>query len=530
MLDACRNNPFERRWRGGGGGLAQMNAPAGTMIAYATAPGAVAGDGDGIHSVYTAALLDAPTRPGLKAEEVFKSVRVEVARRTKNQQTPWESSSLTGDFVFNVAGKVTPAANGVVAPADREMLFWQSAQASNRAEEYEEYLKQFPQGMFAGLARSRIGALKAQPRLAAAPAPGAAPTKPNVAVEPIGKEYVVIQAARLHEAPDPKSRQLRTIKEGETLLVLGKVTDQPWLQVERRGEAPAYVSVQLVEEAAAHTKRREAEVQQAVAAPSPAPAAPLPPGRMPEVGRTFRDCPECPEMVVIPGGKFTMGSPPDEAERDDNEGPQSSVALRRFAAGKYEVTLAEWDACVSDGGCTHSPEDGGWGRGNRPAINVGWDDAEQYVKWLSRRTSRQYRLLSEAEWEYAARAGTRTPFHTGPTIAPDQANFNGNYTYGRGGKGAYQERTVDVGSFAPNQFGLYDMHGNVWEWVEDCYNASYAGAPTNGAAWASGDCGRRVLRGGSWCYNPGLLRSAKRDSLQTTVRYNVVGFRVATTD
>ena len=248
-------------------------------------------------------------------------------------------------------------------------------------------------------------------------------------------------------------------------------------------------------------------------------------------GDRFRDCAECPEMVVVPSGSFQMGSPPHERERDMGEGPVHQVAMARsFAVGVYEVKFAEWDACALAGGCRgHRPSDGGWGRGRRPVINVSWDDAKSYVQWLSSRTGEPYRLLSESEWEYVARAGTRTPFHSGETISMDQANYNGSYVYGPGQKGVFRERTVPVGSFPPNAWGLHDVHGNVWEWVEDCWNDSYAGAPTDGSAWEKGDCSDRVLRGGSWDYEPWSLRSATRGWSSTGVRLNNSGFRVART-
>jgi formylglycine-generating enzyme required for sulfatase activity len=224
-------------------------------------------------------------------------------------------------------------------------------------------------------------------------------------------------------------------------------------------------------------------------------------------------------MVVVPAGSFMMGSPASEAGRLDDEGPQHRVTVAKpFAVGKFEVTVAEWDACVAGGGCNHKPSDQGWGRGRRPVINVSWQDAKGYVAWLSRKTGRTYRLLSEAEWEYAARAGTTTPFSTGATISTDQANFGGN-----GGS------AKEVGSFKANAFGLHDMHGNVWEWVEDCWNGSYSGAPTDGSVWTSGDCTSRVLRGGSWYGNPRLLRSANRDRFTTDFRNYGFGFRVGRT-
>jgi formylglycine-generating enzyme required for sulfatase activity len=246
---------------------------------------------------------------------------------------------------------------------------------------------------------------------------------------------------------------------------------------------------------------------------------------------TFRDCPDCPEMVVVPAGSYMMGSPASEGDRSENEGPQRNVAIAKpFAVGKFELTFAEWDACVAAGGCKHKPGDQGWGRGKRPVINVRWDDiTREFVPWLSKKTGKTYRLLTEAEWEYAARAGTTTPFSTGKTITTDQANFNGNYTYGGSSKGEYRQETVDVGSFQANAFGLHDMHGNVWEWVEDCYKEIYAGAPSDGSAVTSGDCSSRVLRGGSWGNIPGYLRSAFRSRYHPGYRLNLNGFRLART-
>ena len=250
-------------------------------------------------------------------------------------------------------------------------------------------------------------------------------------------------------------------------------------------------------------------------------------------GRVFRDCDSCPELVVIPAGTFQMGSPASEEGRYDNEGPRRRVTLRSFAMGVKEVTFDEWDACVRGGGCYGRPDDEGWGRGARPVINVSTGAAQRYVSWLSEITGARYRLPSESEWEYAARAGTTTPFHTGSTISTDQANYNGNHVYGSGRGGTYRERTTPVGTFAPNAFGLYDMHGNVYEWVEDCWHDDYRGAPSDGTAWTrGGDCRYRVLRvlrGGSWFSVPRGVRSAFRNWYFDGGRLDFAGFRVSRT-
>ena len=191
---------------------------------------------------------------------------------------------------------------------------------------------------------------------------------------------------------------------------------------------------------------------------------------------------------------------------------------------KYEVTFAQWDACVLGGGCGgHRPGDEGWGRGNRPVINVSWNDMQLYVKWLSERTGRTYRLPTEAEWEYAARAGTATKYSWGNDIGRNLANCNGC------GSQWDVNRTAPVGSFPANAFGLHDMHGNVWERVLDCWNGSYRGAPADGSAWLSGRCGQRVLRGGSWLNYSGDLRSANRHWNGPGYRSSGSGFRVART-
>ena len=236
-------------------------------------------------------------------------------------------------------------------------------------------------------------------------------------------------------------------------------------------------------------------------------------------GDTFRDCKRCPVMVVVPAGSFLMGSPASEEGRTKHEEPVHRVTIAApFAAGAYEVTFKEWDVCVAEGGCG----DYGSGRGKRPVVEVSWDDAQTYVLWLSQKTGHSYRLLSEAEWEYAARAGTTTRYHTGDFISTDQANFNGVWI----GQPSRDE-LLPAGSFPANAFGLHDMHGNANEWVQDCWNENYEGAPNDGSAWETGDCSLRILRGCSYADRPICLRSASRAGLLKTWRLPGGGFRVA---
>lgn len=264
---------------------------------------------------------------------------------------------------------------------------------------------------------------------------------------------------------------------------------------------------------------------------------PAPPAPKTRPGETFKECDVCPEMAVLPAGRFLMGSPATEPERDSREGPQREVTIARpFAVGRFEVTFAQWDACVAAGGCV-PPEEGPysppdyWGRDTRPVINVSWQDAKRYVRFLNGRVGgKAYRLLTEAEWEYAARAGTTTAFSTGATIAPTQAQYAHHRPYA--GSPVTEEgpdSTAPVGSFPANAFKLHDMHGNVEEWVEDCYERSYSAAPTDGSAFVSQSCFYRVNRGGSWNYDAPFLRSAYRGGAAPTSRYDYLGFRVART-
>ena len=254
------------------------------------------------------------------------------------------------------------------------------------------------------------------------------------------------------------------------------------------------------------------------------------PARVPALAQTFRDRlktdAEGPLMVVIPAGRFQMGSPADEPERFDGEGPQHEVRIAvPYAMGVYAVTFEDYERFCDDTKRV-KPEDEGWGRGLRPVINVSWEDAQTYCGWLSEQTGRAYRLPSEAKWEHACRAGTVTPFHFGPRITTDQANFDGNYTYNGSAKAEYRKQTVPVGSFPPNAFGLYDMHGNVWEWCQDQWHGSYEGAPSDGSAWEGGEKLSRVLRGGSWDFRPRHCRAANRGSHPPDYCNDSVGFRV----
>ena len=287
-------------------------------------------------------------------------------------------------------------------------------------------------------------------------------------------------------------------------------------------------------------------------------------------GQIFRDCPDCPEMVVIPPGTFLMGAPADEAGRDDIEGPQRRVTIAQFAAGKYDVTRAQWKAFAKDtnrkavGGCAWTPSnqdlnpDASWEKlgfpqdDTHPVVCISWADAHDYVQWISAKTGKKYRLLSEAEWEYAARAGSTTTYPWGTAAAHGHANYGQEDCCSPLAKDEDKwEETSPVGSFPPNKFGLYDMNGNVLQWVQDCFSDSYANLPVDGTPYersiklntsgnfadmkGNNSCSYRMVRGGDWGDPPSMIRSAFRNfapapgTTLETYRSGGLGLRLART-
>ena len=434
VLDACRDNPFARSWRSSSSGLAQLSAPNGSFVVFATAPGSVAADGLGRNGVFTRHLLASLKHPDSDIDRVFTRVAAGVARESNKKQVPWKSSSLTGEFRFSGAVQVgsVPAAPEM-SEAQREDAFWVDAKAVGNREAFEGYLESYPKGRYASLARANIA------RLAAG-------------------------------------------------------------------------STQVVGAPTATTPTRP----QPVPAPSAQPLAP-------QAGTSFKDCDECPEMVMLPAGTFLMGSKADPVANSQpgvKEQPQHSVTIRAFAIGKFEVTQEQWFALM---GTLPSKFKGR----TLPVEPVSWSDAQAFVQKLSAKTGKTYRLPSEAEWEYAARAASQTNYSFG-----DKAEPLGRYAWSASNASA---TTHPVGEKLPNAFGLHDMLGNVWEWTEDCWNGSYNGAPNDGSAWTAGDCSQRVVRGGAWSRSPGLLRIAFHSPAGTLLhppadRFDVFRFRVARTN
>ena len=278
---------------------------------------------------------------------------------------------------------------------------------------------------------------------------------------------------------------------------------------------------------------RQVEPQRRQAEPPPREAKGIDPQRLPESGRSFRDCADCPEMVVVPAGSFMMGSPEVEQGRSKDESPQHKVQIpRALAIGKAEITRAQFARFVADsghkaGGCWSDP--GFAQTDDHPVVCINWHDADAYTQWLARKTGKNYRLLSEAEWEYAARAGQQTARYWGEAFNPQGCKYANIADFTKN-CGDGQAHTAPVGSYQANSFGLHDMIGNAAEWTQDCWNDSYSGAPENGDAWSEGNCDLRVLRGGGWSLNPDFARAAYRYRSYAVTRFNYIGLRLARTD
>ena len=536
ILDACRDNPFAARMERGGAtrsigrGLSRVEPSGEMLVAYAAKEGTVALDGTGRNSPYTAALLRHLEEPGLEVGLMFRKVRDAVLETTGREQEPFTYGSLSSRGAYLTeppaaglpAAQTAPSGAGSAAadPAvlarlrvEEELLFWDSIRDSNDPEDFRAYRGRYPGGRFEVLALNRLRRLEAAGREGVEGATASAPLEsPSSGLGPEALELslgldllewrlVQVGLASLGFDPGPADGLIGRGTRG----AIGR------LQASRGLEATGYLDVELRKELLAEAGESER----------------LGPGSV------FRDCAECPEMVVVPAGSFRMGSPSGEAGRDDDEGPTHRVEISKpFAIGRFEVTRGEYARFVSETGHSSGTacwtyEGGEWeertGRNWRspgfaqadshPAVCVDWKDARSYVAWLSRKTGEAYRLLSESEWEYAARAGTTSSRYWGNASSSacrhanvydrtgeDELSFPWSHHDCRDGHG----HTSSAGVFDPNGFGLHDMLGNVWEWVADCSNGSYAGAPADGSAWTSGDCSRRVLRGGSWGNGPWL--------------------------
>ena len=418
VLDACRDNPFARSFRSASRGLVQMDSAKGSFVAYATSPGSVASDGDGRNGTYTKHLLNSLRQPDTRLEEVFKRVRVEVAKETRNKQIPWDSSSVLGDFYFSppVANVATQPITAIpLTAAQLEERFWEDAKAVGNKEAFEGYLSTYPRGRYVTLAKANVLRLS--------------------------------------------STQITSI--------------QP-------------VNAQVV---------------------SALPKSP---------NSSFKDCSDCPEMIAIPGGAFLMGSKADpfsSFQPPADEQPQHSVSINRFSIGKHEVTQEQWFAIMGDLPSYFT------GR-TIPVERVSWDNVQVFISRLSAKTGKNYRLPTEAEWEYLAVLGEP---QDGPYPSPQKLQKNAWFSE----NSAY--KTHPVGEKLPNAFGLHDLYGNVTEWVQDCWRSSYVGAPSDGsgAKGVGNVCTKRIARGGAWDILASGLRPGYRYAYPPNVKMGNLGFRVA---
>ncbi|GAB6051204.1 hypothetical protein JCM17960_00240 [Magnetospira thiophila] len=518
ILDACRDNPLPKRKRSAARGLSVTAVPAvqGIAMLFSAGPGEAAQDGArGGNGVFTGALLKSLDQPGLTVEQVFKETARQVNRATLGQQTPWINASLTGDFYFAPGAANKSAATKSGNNAESEL--WRLAEELQARSGYEAYLKDYPSGQFSTHARLRLQALEPQQVASLPPEPQPAP-RPSYRVQAMDETLFVVKTANVRSEPSATSDKLGLLDAGRPVGVTGRteVSGATWYRVALTNGEAGYVYGSLLDE-------RE---------PLPIapirPAAPVRTGNL-SPGDIFRDCENAyvatagryapsgafcgPEMVVIPSGSFQMGS----NDGYDNEKPVHRVNIGyQFAVGKYEVTQAEWQAVM---GSNPSKFKGS----NRPVEQVSWNDAQTFIEKLNRKTGQRYRLLSESEWEYVARAGTTTTYSWGNSAGSGNANCDGC------GSRWDNKETAPVGSFRANPFGVHDMHGNVLEWVQDCYQDSYANTPTDGSARGGNNSCDRVYRGGSWISIPRDLRSANRYGLQPDYRSLSLGFRLART-
>ncbi|WP_300456254.1 SUMF1/EgtB/PvdO family nonheme iron enzyme [Accumulibacter sp.] len=616
LLDACRNNPFTRSFRSGAGaGLARIQAPSGTLIHYATRPGSVAEDGDGINGTYTAALLAQIDEKGVPIEQALKRVTVRVKNATKGKQEPWMEGSLTGDFYFVIHGPTQITIQQ--APADADAAAWQAAEAANTAAAYQAYLNEYPKGLYAAAARVKLASLTPQGQAAPVPAVPAPRVKSEAAAE--DRDTLMWQQVQAAGSQEYYETYLKEFPRGKYAALArtelkrlaaqekeqqAQAERQAWEKAQQLNTDESYQSY-----LAAYPRGSFAGLAQAAqkklrkeAAASTAGQSRTAMREPPRPADDRKTTPERPEkkkqdelrqaaiyelsLARISAGDYAMGAASDDVsdnpEADDAARPQHNVRVGNFELAYYEVTVGQFRKFVDataylteaerpgrSPGC-HVARQGGefaversanWRApgfaqtDSHPVVCVSWHDAQAYIAWLNG-GSAGYRLPSEAEWEYAARAGTVTPrpwsdtgnffarmFQSGKGSDPEQppsrscryANVADEslkkalawpVTHNCSDAQAYSSAG---GYFGRNGFSLYDMIGNVSEWTQDCWNPNHTGAPSDGKARLSGDCAQRVMRGGSWSSGPVYVRSAARQKGAASYRATDLGFRLAKT-
>jgi formylglycine-generating enzyme required for sulfatase activity len=449
----------------------------------------------------------------------------------------WSATSMENSTRFAAASPASTKGSNLmlagILPQDGEALyeieFWNSIKDSENAEDYEAYLKAYPNGRFAPLAKVRAERYRKQPvevTETSEPEEDMAPEQaPEIPLEALDERMLAVTNTNIRKAPSADAEKVGLLTQGEETEVTGRVLDRDWYRINNPAGGIGYVYGPLLKKPAPPPKQpvqAPAPPPPVVSAPAEAetpkvaPAAPKSTRKV-ATGDGFKDCPTCPEMVAISPGQFVMG----DNRGDRSERPAHRVRLSKpFAIGRYEVTVGQWSECVKAGDCKtvsaniRTSDDA-------PIRDVSWDDAHDYVRWLSKLTGQPYRLPTEAEWEYTARAGSSTTYWWGNKMVPGKANCKDC-----GGQWD-QKLPAEIGSYEPNPFGVYDMNGNVWEWVRDCWHRNYSGAPDDGSSWDEPGCTVKVIRGGSWRNDKTYVHSASRFKYDNYVRYLLNGFRVA---
>lgn len=586
ILDACRNNPFPRQFRSSNRGLARVEAPVGSLVVYSTAPGNVADDGDGRNGVFTAALLKELRTPGLSLTQTIRRTRAAVVKATGGRQVPWESSSLLQDYYFTEQvskARAESAKASALASSDEDserdpdVVFWKSIQGSESKAEYQAYLERFPKGVFSTLANARLdklkrasreSTLKAATELIEAEKPDAKPVAQTDGQErpiqtseseptqialldteqtkakPVAKESGKPNLAALTVNVEPSNARVRIMNIVEKY--------QPGIQLDRSRAYDVFVTHPGYESYREFVTLDEDDKQLAVLLPKRDPTAPI--------------------TVPVPGGSFTMGCARQDSLCESYEKPSHKVDVESFSITRTEITVGEFNEFVSatnyrtdaqrnvggNQGCYVWTEGGGisrasakwaWKKGaswrdpgyaqksSFPVSCVSWNDATAYAAWLSRVTGRSYSLPTEAEWEMAARAGASSAYGADNKANSlcNRANIADLTRSPTGSKWSERVNCSDkywfsapVASYAPNALGVYDMQGNVWEWVQDSWAANYKNTPTNGSAYLSAKSSDQVLRGGAWESDKKRVRLSSRSKASKSSRTAMTGFRLVT--
>jgi formylglycine-generating enzyme required for sulfatase activity len=557
ILDACRNNPFALSWRsfrdgGNNSGLAKISPPTGTLVLYATEPGKVASDGSGRNGLFTEALLKNIKQPNLEYDQMVRRLSTEVWEKSNKQQLPWKEGNSLSAFYFatnainpNPPGKTESAKVETLTERDRSAVErdgWSLIKNSNNSQDFRDFLKEFPNGANSANAKIKLeqtvwDSIKdSQEKAKLQDYLKEFEDGPNAPLVRIKLRQLESRAAA--ENPETKLNPEPDSETTSNILPPTRTTTD---------STSTETTSTLITPPKNDTTTNEttySELKPNVRAnPKPTPNTPTNSepisNTMTATRGMIRKSSLGMELVYISPGDFTMGS--GDAEIDEavierkkyfggakpedfaDEKPQRKVSIKEaFWMGKFEVTQAEWVAVMGDN--PSSFKDCGT---NCPVEQVSWEDIQIFLKKLNEKDLQfEYRLPSEAEWEYAARGGTTTVFSFGNSLNSSQANFNGEEPYAST-KEKYADKTVAVGTYQPNNFGLYDMHGNVWEWVQDIYNFGYKDLPSDGSVNTNiGDVNLRVLRGGSWDESGVSCRVALRNWFAPAIRSDDLGFRV----